>query len=182
MRPPFEVARELLGAEIVTTSPEGSASGLITEVEAYGANDEASHSFRGPTARNKVMFAEGGHCYVYRIYGLHFCVNVVTESEGIGSAVLIRAIKPFSGVELMKERRKLSDPSKLASGPGKICQALGIDMSHNGENLISSTKIFLKPNSIFENSSITYSKRIGISKAKDLAWRIVGCGAPLNNM
>lgn len=172
LRPPIEVARDLLGAKLTTQNKQGITSGIIVEVEAYGAKDEASHSFRGQTERNKLMFAEGGYCYVYLIYGMHHCVNVVTESKGIGSAVLIRALEPLEGSDLMMKRRATKRSKDLTSGPAKLCQALGITKRQNGENLLSSTEIWLTKSSKIHDSEVSFSRRVGISKAKDLEWRI----------
>ena len=156
LRDPLSVARDLLGAKLTTVNKQGSTSGIIVEVEAYGAKDEASHSFRGITKRNSIMFSPGGICYVYLIYGMHYCVNVVTEAEGIGSAVLIRALSPLEGIDLMKKRRGTDQILNLCSGPAKLCEALDIDKSCNGENLLQSKKIFLTPGDKVKESDVSY--------------------------
>lgn len=118
------------------------------------------------------MFREGGFCYVYFIYGNHFCVNVVTGPEGRGDAVLIRALEPTFGKELMMRRRKARELSQLTSGPGKLCQALGIDRRMNGEHLMSSPVIHLTPGLRYSNREIVRARRIGISKATEKLWRL----------
>ena len=121
----LEIARNLIGATIVTHEGGVMTGGLILETEAYLAEgDPASHSAKGETSRNEVMFWRGGHGYVYFIYGKHYCMNVVTEPAGIGAAVLIRAILPMWGEEMMRHRRRTQDPRRLTDGPGKVCQAL----------------------------------------------------------
>ena len=144
---------------------------MIVEVEAYGSNDPACHAFGGPSERNKVMFWDGGFCYVYFIYGAHHCVNVVTDKEGVGSAVLIRALEPVSGIDLMRRRRRGVEDRLLTNGPGKLCQALGIDASLGGENFMDSERIWLMPYRRFRREQVGQSPRIGISKAKTLPWR-----------
>src|SRR5580698_1267301 len=123
-----EVAPELIGATFL----RNGVGGLIVEVEAYHQTDPAAHSFGGPTARNAVMFGPPGYVYVYRSYGIHWCVNFVCEPAGSASAVLIRAIEPTAGLATMRRRRGVTDPRLLCSGPGRLCQALGITHKHNG--------------------------------------------------
>ena len=166
-------AKSLLGTLISTTVNGQRTSGMIVEVEAYcGADDEAAHSYRGITPRCEIMFGEAGFCYVYFTYGMHHCVNVVTREKGLGEAVLIRAIEPIEGIEIMKKRRK--NPKRaieLTNGPGKVCQALSIDRKHYGEDFITSEKISITNYKKIKPQEIASSTRIGISKARENAWR-----------
>ena len=159
-----KVAPDLIGA----TFTFSGVGGRIVEVEAYHHTDPAAHSYRGKTERNAVMFGPPGFAYVYRSYGIHWCVNVVCEPEGSASAVLIRAIEPTEGVKTMMRRRGLSDERLLCSGPGRLCQALGITIAHNGLPLDR------PPLELFgsdETPEIVTGVRIGITKAADLPWR-----------
>jgi DNA-3-methyladenine glycosylase len=157
------VARELIGKIMVRIKNKNVYAGIIVETEAYlGKNDPASHSYRGKTMRNEVMFGDGGLAYVYFTYGNHYCVNVVTEAEGIGNAVLIRAVEPVYGVERMKKNRGVNDIYNLASGPGKLTQAFEIDKSLNGADL-TGDEIFIVENEIKYNN-ILRSGRVGITK------------------
>jgi len=158
--------------ELVTTHRGKETGGIIVEVEAYShTNDPASHAHRGVTGRNEIMFKRGGLCYVYLIYGMHHCVNVVTETEGRGCAVLIRALEPTMGVDTMIKRRSTKNLKFLTSGPGKICQALKIDKAMLGECFLGSDKINIRLLKDYVDSDIYVSPRIGISKAVDLNWR-----------
>jgi DNA-3-methyladenine glycosylase len=167
------VAKDLLGCYLVHREPEGTTLGRIVEDEAYIREDPAAHSFRGKTERNAAMFGPAGHAYVYRIYGIHTCINVVTGQTGSGEAVLIRALEPVEGIPLMQKRRGVDDMKSLCSGPGKLTQALGITMAHNGASFRDS------PLQIWSADSMTGSRpvdgtreivqttRIGITKAAD---------------
>lgn len=171
-RPTLTVAPKLLGAKLATCRNGVCTSGMIVEVEAYrGDIDQAAHSYGPRTPRNEVMFLEGGRCYVYFIYGMHHCVNVVTEPEGSGAAVLIRALEPIEGIEIMKRRRGVKNLRELTNGPGKICQALGIDKKMLGQHFLSSTAIRLESYRRIPGAMIGQSTRIGISKSKHLPWR-----------
>jgi DNA-3-methyladenine glycosylase len=159
-----QVAPDLLG---VTLLVDG-VGGLIVEVEAYHHEDPASHGFGGRTERNAAMFGPPGHAYVYRSYGIHWCLNFVCEEEGSASAVLLRALEPRFGVELMRVRRGLDDPRLLAAGPGRLCQALGVTRDHDGLPLDA------PPFELRERETepeIASGPRIGISRATDLPWR-----------
>jgi DNA-3-methyladenine glycosylase len=159
-----EVAPDLIG----TTLLVDGVGGIIVEVEAYHHTEPAAHSYRGPTPRNLVMFGPPGFAYVYRSYGIHWCVNFVCEKEGSASAVLIRALQPTHGLAAMRRRRKLQDERTLCSGPGKLTQALGITHAHNGLPLDA------PPIALFsrtEKPEIVAGVRIGLTKAVDLPWR-----------
>lgn len=167
-RPAPEVAPDLLGVHLVGLG----AVGRIVEVEAYEPDDPASHSFRGPTARNEVMFGPAGRLYVYLIYGMHLCANVVVGPPGRGSAVLIRAIEPVAGADVMAKRRGRGEPAAWGSGPGKLCQALGIERDHDGLDLLdTASPIRLEAPDRHQSRAIATGPRIGISKATEQRWR-----------
>ena len=170
-QPVLTVARNLLGALIETGGERSRTSGIIVEVEAYHESEPASHSYRGRTARTEVMFGPGGFCYVYFIYGMHYCVNVVAEPVGIGAAVLIRAIEPVEGLAAMRRRRGGAAGHSVCNGPAKLCEALGIDGSFSGDDLRRSKRIAVRPYRDFGEADVSVSRRIGISKAKTLPWR-----------
>jgi DNA-3-methyladenine glycosylase len=159
-----EVAPDLIGATMLVNG----VGGVIVEVEAYHHTDPAAHSFRGPTPRNGVMFGPPGFAYVYRSYGIHWCVNFVCEEEGSASAVLIRALQPTHGISAMRRRRRLHDERSLCSGPGKLTEALGITMAHNGLPL-DAPPIVLHART--KKPAIVTGVRIGITKAVELPWR-----------
>jgi DNA-3-methyladenine glycosylase len=165
-----EVAPELIGATFLVDG----IGGPIVEVEAYHHSDPAAHSFSGPTARNAVMFGPPGHAYIYRSYGIHWCVNFVCEAEHSASAVLIRALMPTRGLPAMRRRRGLEDERLLCAGPGRLCEALAITRAHNGMALDS------PPFALFARSSpveVAAGPRIGISKAAELPWRYGWAGS-----
>jgi DNA-3-methyladenine glycosylase len=171
------VARGLLGKILVKKSKEILLSGKIVEVEAYhGDYDQASHAFKGKTKRNEMMFNEGGCLYVYFTYGAHFCANVVVGKKGKGIAILIRAIEPVEGIDVMIKNRfgreLLHNKGKhiLTNGPGKLCQALGISRDHNGADL-AGNEIFILDQPKLKGKEIGVSKRIGITRSVDLQWR-----------
>jgi DNA-3-methyladenine glycosylase len=159
-----EVAPDLLGATLLVNG----VGGIIVEVEAYHHLDPAAHSFRGPTPRNRVMFGPPGFSYVYRSYGIHWCVNFVCEEEGSASAVLIRALQPTHGISAMRRRRGLHDERALCSGPGKLCEALGIVFKHSELPL---DKPPLALHARIGKVDIVTDIRVGITKAVDLPWR-----------
>src|SRR4051812_29728928 len=158
------VAPDLIGATLLVDG----VGGIIVEVEAYHHTDPAAHSFRGPTPRNRVMFGPPGFAYVYRSYGIHWCVNFVCEQEGSASAVLIRALEPTHGIATMRRRRGLHEERSLCSGPGKLTEALGITMAHNGLPL-DAPPIVLHART--KKPAIVTGVRIGITKAVELPWR-----------
>jgi len=159
-----EVAPDLIGATLLVNG----VGGIIVEVEAYHHTEPAAHSFRGPTPRNRVMFGPAGFAYVYRSYGIHWCVNFVCEKEGSASAVLIRALQPTHGVPAMRRRRRLHDERSLCSGPGKLTEALGITQAHNGLPLDAPPiALYARLGKIEVSAGV----RIGITKAVDLPWR-----------
>jgi DNA-3-methyladenine glycosylase len=175
------VAPEVLGCVLWHESGDGLVAVELTEVEAYmGAIDPASHSYRGQTKRNGVMFGPPGHAYVYFTYGMHFCVNVVCQPAGIATAVLLRAGRIVAGEELARERRASSRrDSDLASGPARLCQALGIDMSQNGVDVctVGSELLVTSTTDSYERK-ICQGPRVGISSAVDLPWRYWVDGDP----
>ena len=170
--PTLQAARGLIGCFLTTRIGGVETGGMIVETEAYhGKDDEASHSFGRRTPRNEVMFGKPGSCYVYFIYGMHYCVNVVTEEEGVGAAVLIRALEPLRGVDTMMKRRNVHDIHRLTSGPAMLCEALAIDRSLLGADLLSSPLISLEPGRSFNEREIGRSTRKGISRSTHLEWR-----------
>jgi DNA-3-methyladenine glycosylase len=165
------VAPDLIGATLTFNG----TGGRIVEVEAYHHTDPAAHSYGGRTARNAVMFGPPGFAYVYRSYGIHWCLNVVCEADGSASAVLIRALEPLAGVATMRRRRGDVDTRRLCSGPGRLCEALGVSGAHNGLALDR------PPFEIAARSDpvdISVGPRIGISKAVDHPWRFGLSGSP----
>lgn len=171
LRPTLQVARDLLGKVVVRRWNGRRLSGRIVEVEAYHQREAAAHSYGGPTARNRAMFARGGTLYVYLIYGIHHCMNVVTEAEGVGAAVLIRALEPLEGADLMRAHRGDIDRRVAwTNGPGKLCQALRIDRALDGL-LLAGPEVALAEGPGPGRGRIGRSPRIGISKAAELEWR-----------
>ena len=173
----LDVARDLLGKTLVKVYGKNILAGKIVEVEAYhGDIDKAAHSYGGITKRNEIMFEEGGYLYVYFTYGVHHCCNVVTGKKGQGTAILIRAIEPISGVNKMirnrfgRSLRNEKEIFNLTSGPGKVCQSLGINRKHSGLDL-TGEKIFILDSAKVNDKEIGVSKRIGISKSVNLPWR-----------
>jgi DNA-3-methyladenine glycosylase len=162
------VAPDLLGTVLVVERGGVLVTGRIIETEAYTADDPASHSFRGRTPRNEVMFGPAGHLYVYRSYGIHWCANVVTGPEGDGQAVLLRAVDPVDGVDEMLRRR---GRRPLADGPGKLCQAFGLDGTDDGADLVGHGPIRILDDGAGAPVDLVAGPRIGITKGVDTAWR-----------
>jgi DNA-3-methyladenine glycosylase len=159
-----EVAPDLIGATLLVDG----VGGIITEVEAYHHTEPAAHSFNGPTPRNMVMFGPPGFLYVYRSYGIHWCMNFVCEKEGSASAVLIRALEPTHGIPAMRRRRGLHDERSLCTGPGKLCEAMAVTNKHNGLALDAPP---IAVHARTHKPEIVSGVRIGITKAADLPWR-----------
>jgi DNA-3-methyladenine glycosylase len=159
-----EVAPDLIGATLLF----GGVGGRLVEVEAYHHTDPAAHSFRGQTERNAVMFGPPGYAYVYRSYGIHWCLNFICEPEGSASAVLIRALEPMAGLATMRRRRGVTDPRLLCSGPGRLCEALRISHRQNGFALDEAPfELFARSGAV----EVLAGPRIGITKAVDKPWR-----------
>jgi DNA-3-methyladenine glycosylase len=156
-----EIARALIGSQLGVDG----VGGLVVETEAYRIDDPASHSFRGPTMRNAAMFGSPGTAYVYRSYGLHWCLNIVCEA---GSAVLLRALEPRWGLDVMATRRATAVPTLLCAGPGRLAQALAVDHAYNGVSLFHPPFEFSFPS---QPQSVVVGERIGISRAADKPWR-----------
>ena len=165
-----EVAPDLVGATLLV---EG-VGGTIVEVEAYDHEDPAAHGYRGRTARNASMFGPPGHAYVYRSYGVHWCLNLVCEDEGKASAVLLRALQPMFGLGAMRARRGVEDPRLLCSGPGRLCQALGVTREHDGLPL-DAPPFQLEGRE--ERVEVVAGARVGITRAADVPWRYALAGS-----
>jgi DNA-3-methyladenine glycosylase len=159
-----EVARDLVGCTLLVDG----VGGTIVEVEAYAPDDPASHSFRGEDARNTAMFGPPGHLYVYRSYGVHWCANVVCCEPGTGAAVLLRALEPTHGIDAMRDRRRLDDVRLLCSGPGRLTQALGISLEHDG---LALDRPPFRVDPPTEPPDLVVGPRVGIARAVELPWR-----------
>jgi DNA-3-methyladenine glycosylase len=166
-RPVEEVGPDLVGCIV----RHGDTAGRIVEVEAYHEREPACHAFVGLTPRTQVLFGEPGMAYVYRSYGIHALLNAVSEAEGVGAAVLIRALEPVEGIDLMRERRGWERPEDLCSGPGKLSQALGLSLDLNGTSLQDGPIEMLPPAAGAPPVELALGPRIGITKAIDLPWR-----------
>ena len=165
-----DVAPELIGAILLVDG----VGGRIVEVEAYDHEDPASHAYRGRTPRNASMFGPPGHAYVYRSYGIHWCLNLVCGEEGVADAVLVRALQPTRGLELMQARRRTDNPRLLCAGPGRLCEALGVTCEYDGLAL-DQPPFALHTRA--EDVEVAAAPRIGITQAADLPWRYVLAGS-----
>jgi DNA-3-methyladenine glycosylase len=165
-----EVAPELVGAALLVDG----VGGVIVEVEAYDHEDPAAHGYRGRTERNASMFGPPGHAYVYRSYGIHWCLNLVCEEEGSASAVLVRALEPTTGLERMRARRGLDDARLLCSGPGRLCQALGVTLLHDGLALDEEP---FELGAREGEPEVVAGIRVGITRAADRPWRYALAGS-----
>ena len=178
-----ELARKLLGCLLVHRTPDGIAGGMIVEAEAYvGAIDKACHAYRNRSERTEIMYHDGGYAYVYFIYGMHYCFNVVTGPEGEGNAVLIRALEPVIGLELMRKRRRMNQLRNLCSGPGKVCQALAITKNEYGLDLCAadSPLRLIRYRHISDAQSVA-TPRINVAYAEEAAawpWRFYVKNSP----
>ena len=172
-RPVLEVAPELIGC-VVT---HGETSGVIVEAEAYHESEPASHGFIGLRPRTKVLFGPPGRAYVYRSYGVHALLNAVCEPEGVGAGVLIRALEPLTGVDLMRRRRGLERERDLCSGPGKLTQALGIELDDNGVDLLRGPIVIASRPTAWRDVEVVADRRIGITHAVELPWRFSAAGS-----
>ena len=164
------VAGDLVGATLLLDG----VGGVVVETEAYGPDDPASHSFTGPTSRNRTMFGPAGRLYVYRSYGIHWCANLVCGVEGVGAAVLLRALEPTSGLDVMQARRGVDDAKLLCSGPGRLTQALGITLAHDGLR-VDRPPFTLEPSPLVD---VVAGPRVGITRAAERPWRYALRGSP----
>jgi DNA-3-methyladenine glycosylase len=172
-RPVLEVARDLIGCVVSYAGCEG----VIVETEAYHDSEPACHAFVGLTPRTQTLFGPPGHAYVYRSYGIHALLNAVSEPEGVGAAVLIRALEPLEGIGAMRERRGIQRSESLCSGPGKLTQALGVELEHNGCDLAVGPVVFSPRPRVWRDVDVAIDTRIGITKAAELPWRFCAAGS-----
>jgi DNA-3-methyladenine glycosylase len=178
-RPSPEVAPDLIGRVLVRRLPSGDRLAVrLVETEAYQEDDPASHSYRGRTARTDVMFGPPGRLYVYFTYGMHFCMNVVTGTDGQGSAVLLRAGEPLAGVDEMRRLRGVDDVRSLCSGPGKLCEALGVARGNNGEDLVRGPQMWILEGEAVPLERVDVTTRVGIRNGVERPWRFVALGDP----
>jgi len=173
----IELAKYLIGKTLVHDTPAGRVSGRIVETEAYVVGDAVGHAYRGPTPRNKSLFLDRGHAYVYRAYGLHFLVNVSSEVRGVGAGVLLRALEPLDGIHLMRLRRAQAPLTDLARGPGRLAQAMGIGLQQDGLDLCAAGPLWLG-GAVRPAGEIGRSVRIGISRETQRLLRFYERGSP----
>jgi DNA-3-methyladenine glycosylase len=172
-----EVAKELLGSRLVRVVGGRRLSGIIVETEAYrGSEDPASHAYKGMTLRNKVMFGPPGHAYVYFTMGMHYCLNITTEPSGTPAAVLLRAIEPSEGLELMKRNRNVDESHRIGAGPGNLTKAMKIDKRLNGEDVVRSRRLFLEQGRKIDKIGV--STRVGVGAGRSFRWRFYAKGSP----
>jgi DNA-3-methyladenine glycosylase len=172
-RPVLEVAEDLIGCLV----SRGDTSGVIVETEAYHHSEPASHAFVGLTPRTRTLFGPPGRAYMYLSYGIHACLNAVCEPVGVGAAVLIRALEPASGLDEMRARRGVERIEDLCSGPGKLTQALGIELADNGVDLSKGPVFICERRDGWEHPAVSTDVRIGITKAAELPWRFCATGS-----
>jgi DNA-3-methyladenine glycosylase len=173
-RPVVEVARDLVGCVV----SHAGTSGVIVETEAYHESEPACHAFAGLTGRTRPLFGPPGRAYVYRSYGIHALLNAVCEPEGVGAAVLIRALEPCDGLELMRARRGLDHAEQLCSGPGKLTQALGVELGDNDTPLTGAGPVEIHPRpAVWRDVELAAGPRVGITKAAELPWRFCARGS-----
>jgi DNA-3-methyladenine glycosylase len=172
-RPVLEVARALVGCVVY----HDRCAGVIVETEAYHHSEPACHAFVGFTPRTSTLFGPPGRAYIYRSYGIHALLNAVAERQGVGAAVLIRALEPLEGIELMRKRRGLERLERLCSGPGKLTQALGISLGHNGCHLARGPVVISARPAAWRDVEVAVSTRIGITRALELPWRFCAAGS-----
>jgi DNA-3-methyladenine glycosylase len=172
------VAPALIGRYLVRRFPDGTEARVrLVETEAYRSDDPASHSYRGPTARNRTMFGPAGHLYVYLIYGMHHCLNVVTGGPEPASAVLLRAAEPLENLPTLETNRGVTDVRALCRGPGRLAQALGVDRSFDGLDLLTSDVLWIEPGTPVPRTRLTVTPRVGISVATERPWRWLEAGS-----
>jgi DNA-3-methyladenine glycosylase len=172
-RPVLEVARDLIGCVV----HHDGCAGAIVECEAYHDSEPACHAYVGLTPRTATLFGPPGRAYVYRSYGIHALLNAVSEPRGVGAAVLIRALEPVEGVDAMRDRRGIDRLEALCSGPGKLTQALGIELHHNGVDLADGPVRITRRPAAWRDVHVSVDKRIGITRAADLPWRFCASGS-----
>ncbi len=172
-RPVLDVARDLIGCVLT----HAGVSGVIVETEAYHQSEPACHAFVGLTPRTSTLFGPAGFAYVYRSYGIHACFNAVCEPEGTGAAVLVRALEPLRGLGEMRARRGAERAESLCSGPGKLTEALAIELRHNGDDLLRGTVRIASRPAAWRDVEISTDRRIGITKAAELPWRFCASGS-----
>ena len=171
-QPVLQVAEQLIGCVLT----HEDCSGVIVETEAYHDSEPACHAYIGLTPRTRTLFGPPGHAYVYRSYGIHALVNAVCEPEGVGAAVLIRALQPLTGIDHMRARRGVDAERSLCSGPGKLTQALGIELEHNGGDLVAGPILISSRPRDWSDVRVVADERIGISQATELPWRFTAAG------
>lgn len=179
-RPTLDVARDLIGKTLSRQTAAGVAAGIIVETEAYvAAIDPASHGYKGKTQRNAAMFGPPGYAYVYFTYGMHYCLNVVTEAEDVAAAVLLRALEPTIGLPLMRARRgeRIADRD-LARGPGRLCAAMALTIADDGDDLCGDALWIEETPGFPSDAEVLATPRIGITQAADWPWRFVLAGSP----
>lgn len=177
-RPAHEVALDLLGHVIARRTAAGVLRARLVEVEAYGPEDPASHSFGGRTARNSAMFGPPGHLYVYVSYGIHHCMNLVTGPEGVGSAVLLRAAEPLEGLDEMTRSRGDVSPRDLCRGPGRLAQAFGVDGALDGADVVRGEEVWIEEGRALAPGLVARTPRIGLTRGTDSPWRFAEAGSP----